>query len=172
MPPDVDQAMQTSFTNSFPGGTSQERGGTLVTDASGKVRVVNEGSGTSGTFSPNRNVGSTQTIIGTYHTHPYDASEGGHRGISMSGADINYAIYHNEPIYVDSGNKQFMIMPTSATSATSAQVNSTWDAEFQSQLASGASFQDASSAATNKTAQTYGMAYYEGDNGTLTKVSC
>lgn len=172
LPPEIDTAMQDSYTNSFPGGSSQERGGTLVRDGSGNVTVVNEGSGTSGTFSPDRNVARGQTIVGTYHTHPYDASEGGHQGVSLSGADIAYANRHNEPIYVDSGTKQFMIMPTTATSATDAQINNTWDTEYASQLGAGASIQDASAAATMLTAQTYGMAYYEGDNGTLTKVSC
>lgn len=172
LPADVNKSMQTSYGNSFPGGKSQERGGTLVKDSSGKIKVVNEKSGTSGTMSPDRNVGAGETIIGTYHTHPYDASEGGHKGVSLSGADIAYANSHQEPIYVDAGNKQFMLMPSKNTKATSAQINNDWDAEFQRRLAAGESMQDASAGATNHVAKKYDMAYYEGKNGTLKKVSC
>jgi hypothetical protein len=164
--------MKESYKNSFPGGKSQERGATLVQDNKGNIKVVNESSGTSGTFSPNRTVGSGEKIIGTYHTHPYDASEGGHTGVSFSGADIAYANHHKEPIYVDAGTKQFMIMPTQATNVSTATINSEWNTEFSNSLNSGKSITDASAEATNKIAKKYDMAYYEGKNGTLKRVSC
>jgi hypothetical protein len=165
--------MQNSFKNSFPGGKSQERGGTLVKDSSGNIKVVHESPGTTGTHSPNRAVGSGEKIIGTYHTHPYDASEGGHTGVSFSGADIAYANHHKEPIYVDAGSKQFMIMPTQETPAvTAATLNSEWNTEYGKQLKAGKSVPEASSIATNAVAKKYKMAYYEGKNGTLKRVSC
>ena len=170
-PASVNQSMHTSYSNSFPGGKSQERGGTLVRGADGQVRVVNESSGTTGTFSPNRSIGPTDQMMGTYHTHPYDPSEGGHQGVSFSGADIAYAAAHKEPIIVDAGNKQFMITPTQATTGTSASINSDWNAEFSKQLNAGASMQDASAAASKAVAKKYDMAYYEGKNGTFTRVT-
>jgi len=169
-PANVNQAMQTAYSNSFPGGKSQEQGGTLVRGADGQIRVVNERPGTSGFFSPNRIVGPTDQIIGTYHTHPYDSSEGGHVGVSFSGADIAYAAAHKEPILVDAGNQQFMITPTQATTGTSATINSDWNTEFSKQLSAGASMQDASKAASRAVARKYNMAYYEGTNGTFTRV--
>ena len=169
-PPAVIQAMQTSYSNSFPGGKSQERGGTIVRGADGQIRVVNEGAGTGGTFSPNRNVGPTDQLVGTYHTHPYDQSEGGHLGVSFSGADIANSATMNEPKLVDAGNKQFLLTPTQATTGTSAAIKSDWNAEFSKQSNAGASIQDASAAATKAVAQKYNMAYYEGTNGTFTRV--
>jgi hypothetical protein len=174
LPRHVHKAMQTSYEKSFPDGRSQERGGTLVRDAAGQVSVVHESSGTSGTFSPKRSVASGEQVIGTYHTHPYDESEGGHKGVSFSGADIAYAHHHQEPVYVDAGNKQFMITPTAATpSVSSATLNSDWDAEFSRLLGEeGKSLAEASQQATNTVAQRYNMAYYEGEDGVLKKVSC
>jgi hypothetical protein len=169
-PPAVIQTIQTSYSNSFPGGKSQERGGTIVRGADGQIRVVNEGPGTGGTFSPDRNVGPTDQLIGTYHTHPYDQSEGGHLGVSFSGADIANSATMNEPKIVDAGNKQFLLTPTQATTGTSAAIKSDWNAEFAKQSNAGASIQDASAAATKAVAQKYNMAYYEGTNGTFTRV--
>ncbi len=173
LPPDVNKAIQDGYKASFPKGKSQEHGGTLVKDSKGNIKVVNAGSGTSGTFSPNRTVGKGETIVGTYHTHPYDKSEGGHTGVSFSGADIAYAHYYKEPIYVDAGDKQFMITGTKSTpNVPHAEISSAWDKEFKKLLKSGKSMQDASAGATNAVAQKYNMAYYEGKNGTLKKVSC
>ena len=173
LPQQVNNSMQISYKNSFPGGKSQECGGTLVRDDKGNIQVVNEGSGTSGTFSPNRTVDSGQKIIGTYHTHPYDASEGGHKGVSFSGSDIAYASYYKESIYVDAGTKQFMIMPTQATPATNATtLKNEWNKEYGDLLKAGKSVPDASAEATTKLAKKYDIAYYEGTNGKLKRVSC
>jgi type VI secretion system secreted protein VgrG len=173
LPKNVNDAMQNSYSNSFPGGKSQERGATLIKDSSGNIGFVNEGTGTSGTFSPNRTVPAGDNVIGTYHTHPYDDSEGGYKGVSFSGADIYYADYHKEPIYVDAGTNQFMIMPTNETPAMDqATVQREWDAAFKAASDSGKGFAEASRAASNEIAKKYKMAYYEGCNGTLNKVSC
>ncbi|HEU4578777.1 MAG TPA: hypothetical protein VFS67_11020 [Polyangiaceae bacterium] len=169
-PPVVIQAMKTSYANSFPGGKSQERGGTIVRGADGQIRVVNEGTGTGGTFTPNRNVGPTDQLVGTYHTHPYDQSEGGHLGVTFSGADIANSATMKEPKLVDAGSKQFLLTPTQATTGTSAAIKSDWNAEYAKQLKAGASIQDASGAATRAVAKKYNMAYYEGTNGTFTRV--
>jgi hypothetical protein len=173
LPKDVNEAMQKSYKNSYPDGKSQERGATLVNDSSGAVKVVNEGTGTAGTFSPNRSVPAGDTVIGTYHTHPYDASEGGYKDVSFSDADIYYAQYYKEPIYVQSGDSQFMIMPTKATPAMDqATVKNEWNDEFKKAQNAGQKFPEASRTAANAIAKKYNMAYYEGRNGTLTKVSC
>ena len=169
-PPAVIQAMQTSYSNSFPGGKSQERGGTIVRGADGQIRVVNEGHGTGGGFSPDRNIGPTDQLVGTYHTHPYDQSEGGHLGVSFSGDDIANSATMKEPKLVDAGNKQFLLTPTQATTGTSAAIKSDWNAEYAKQTNAGASIQDASAAATKAVATKYNMAYYEGTNGNFTRV--
>jgi hypothetical protein len=170
LPPEINSAMQTSYQNSFPGGKSQERGGTLVQDKNGNLKVVNEATGTSGTFQPNRSVGADETIVATYHTHPYDQSEGGYKGVSFSGADIAYANRHHEPIYVDAGTKQFMIMPSKATTASATAIKDDWTADFNQELSAGKSMQDASAGASKKVAKKYDMAYYEGTNGSFTRI--
>jgi hypothetical protein len=171
LPPQLNTAMQTSYKNSFPGGKSQERGGTIVKDDHGNIKVVNEQSGTGGTYSANRNVAANETIIGTYHTHPYDKTEGGYQGVSFSGADIANSVYYKEPKYVDAGSKQFMLVPTQQTTGTSSEITRSWNSEYATLLKSGKSIQDASSGATKAVAKKFNLAYYEGTNGTLTRVS-
>jgi len=145
----------------------------MVKDSAGNIEIVNEGTGTSGTFSPNRVVGSDEKIIGTYHTHPYDQAEGGYQGVSFSGADINYANYYKEPIYVDAGTKQFMVIPTQETSSPKTDnLTSEWDKEFGDALNNGKSIQEASASASHTIAKKYKMAYYEGKNGELKKLGC
>jgi uncharacterized Zn-binding protein involved in type VI secretion len=170
LPNDINQEFQDSFKNSFPGGKSQEQGGTLVQDRDGKIKLVNKGSGTSGTFTPDLNVGPGQTVIGTFHTHPYDESEGGFKGVSFSGADIANSVTRQKPSYVDAGDKQFMIMPTKATPA--GDIRGDWQKELDAQLAAGKDLPEASRGAANTIAKKYKMAYYEGQNGELTRVSC
>ena len=170
LPKEVDESMQESFKNSFPGGKSQERGATLVKGLKGKIKVVHESAGDSGSFSPNRQVGFFQTIVGTYHTHPYDASEGGHKGVSFSGGDIAYSIHHDEPVVVDAGDKQFIIMPTKETPDVSSKtINDEWDAEFYNGLNAKKSMQEASADASKTMAKKYKMVYYDGDNGNFKK---
>ncbi|MBL8485089.1 MAG: hypothetical protein JNJ60_23035 [Rhodocyclaceae bacterium] len=169
LPSSVDKDFKKQYSDSFPQGKSQEHGGTLVTDSSGELKLINVGSGESGAFQPNRQVGADETIVGTMHTHPYDKSEGGHKGVSFSGADLGYAHYYKEPIYVDAGNKQFMIMPTDATPKDLdwQKLDDEWNESFKQKRQGGQSMQDASSEATTEMARKYDMAYYEGKDGKL-----
>ncbi len=171
LPANVNATMQKAFTNSFPNGKSQEQAGTLVRAADGTIQVVNEVSGSSGSVTPDRAVAASDTIVGTFHTHPYDASEGGHRGVSFSGGDIAYAKHFEEPVYVDAGDKQFMIMPTLATTATPAEINAEWNTEYtRLRQVEKQSIQDASASATEAVASKFGLAYYEGTSGLLDRV--
>ena len=174
IPKSVNDSMAQLWKNSFPGGKSQEQGGTIVQDDKGNVSVVNTGSGTGGTFSPNRTVGANQKVIGITHTHPYDASEGGYTGVSFSGADMSIAANQREPDYVQSGDKQFMIMPTDETPSNTdyQKMDDDQNARIAELQNSGKSLDEASRIAALETAKKYKMAYYEGSNGTLRKVSC
>jgi hypothetical protein len=174
LPRRVSDAMQKAVAGSFPGGRSLEHGGTLVQDGGGNVWVRGVGAGTSGSFTPDRTVaGAGERIIGTFHTHPYDASEGGHAGVSLCGADLGYAVHFKEPVYVDAGTHQFAVMPTQATPVLAPGVLAQdWEQEFSALLGAGKSLQDASSQASNAIARKYGLAYYEGSHGVLLKVGC
>src|SRR5579872_3351010 len=157
LPDNLNKAMQDGFKNSFPDGKSQEQGGAIVQDQAGAINVINIGSGTSGTFQPNRTIPSGETIIGTFHTHPYDVAEGDWKGVSFSGADINYARYYKEPIYVDAGSQQYMIMPTEET--PTGEIAGDWNKEWADQLKTGKEPPEASRVATNTIAKKYKMAY-------------
>ena len=169
--PNVNKAMQDAFGRSFPGGKSQEHGGTLVQDKDGNVTVVNEHAGTTGTLTQDRNVGPGQTIVGTYHTHPYDASEGGHKGVSFSDGDMANAAENNQPSLVDAGDKQFMVVPTAQTPPVDRdQTKKDWQAAFDQSRASGKTFPEATRDAAASVAKKNNMAYYEGQDGTLRRV--
>jgi type VI secretion system secreted protein VgrG len=174
IPKSVNDELGKLWGDSFPGGKSQEQGGTIVEDDKGNLSVVNTGSGDSGSFMPNRNVPSGQKVIGICHTHPYDESEGGYTGVSFSGADIAIAANEREPDYVQSGDKQFMIMPTDETpnNVDYDQLNKDQNARIKELTDSGKSLDEASRIAAKETAQKYKMAYYEGSNGVLDRVSC
>lgn len=165
--------MTQSFKDSFPSRKSQERGATLVRNAAGEIKVRNESSGTAGTFQPSRNVGRGETIVGTYHTHPYDASEGSHTGVGFSAADINYANHYKEQMYVDAGNRQFMVMPTQETPAIDyATLDKDWNDAFTASSVSGKTFEEATREASLNVAKKYKMAYFEGAKGSFQRLSC
>jgi hypothetical protein len=87
MADDVHAAITTAWSMSGHGGaTVSEHGGRIVTDSAAK-RAIRTGAGGSGSISlPAEQTG--DTTLGTFHTHPYSASEGSHLGISFSGGDI------------------------------------------------------------------------------------
>ena len=163
------------WNNSFPNGKSQEHGGTIVSDASGNLSMVNMGGGERGSFSPNFNVDPGQKIQGVFHTHPYDASEGGDTGVSLSGGDIGNLINdkRRQISVVQSGTDQFMCMRTGTTPASvnAGQLNRVQNARIaELQTVNGKSFSEASQIAARETAQAHGLAYYEGSNGVFQRV--
>jgi hypothetical protein len=155
---------------SFPNGAAQEQGGTLVLDAYGNIRIVNMKSGTSNSISYDFNVGSGNTVIGVFHTHPYDSGVTG----TFSGADIANLIndIRRSISIVQSGTEQFMLIKTDATptSVDSAELSKTYSARIAELRANGESFSDALKIAARETAQAYGLAYYEGSNGIFHRV--
>lgn len=178
IPKDVNQQMGELWNKSFPGGKSNEQGGTLVTDQDGKLKLINTSSGgsTSGTFRADEDVPSNVTMVGVFHTHPYDKSEGGHTAVSFSGADVANVINQSNRRMgiVQSGDTQFMIMKTQATPSTVDYntLNSEQNARIAQLRKEGKSFSEASREAAKETAQKYDMAYYEGKDGKLKRVSC
>jgi len=165
--------MQDAFANSFPGGNSKENGGTIVQDKDGNILVVNEGGAgsTSGTFSPDRNIAPDQTLVGTFHTHPYDESEGGHKGVAFSADDMANSVEQKEEKLVDAGDKQFMITPTDQTPPVDRdKMKKDWQDAFDKASGEGKSFPEASRAAAAEVARKNNMAYYEGEDGNLQRV--
>ena len=174
IPKEVNQSFDKLMGQSYPNGKSQEHGGIIVTDAHGSVSVINQRGGESGTFSPDRTLPAGCTEVGLFHTHPYDATEGGFTGVSFSGADIAIAADRSEPSYVQSGETQFLMLPTQKTpkNIDYDTLNDAQNKRIGELTDAGTPFSEASRMAANETAKKYGMAYYEGSHGVLNRVSC
>ncbi|AZS49445.1 type VI secretion system tip protein VgrG [Entomomonas moraniae] len=161
--------------NSFPGGKSQEFGGTFVKDTTtGEYSIINTKGGTTGSFAPDLNVPTGKEVAGIFHTHPYDATEGGYTGVSLSGGDAGYLINQKHSIMVaQSGTDQFMYMRTAATptSIDAIKLNNDQNTRMGELIATGKSFSEASKQAAQETAKMQGLAYYEGSGGKFTLVS-
>lgn len=177
--PDTQAVFNAQWKASFPGGTSKEQGATITFDKkAGTVSTENIGGtgSTSGSFSPDLNVKNPKTtgVLGIFHTHPYDKSEGGFTGVSLSGGDAGYMINGKQNIIVaQSGAKQFMYMRTAKTPASVdfTKLNDSQNARIAALVTKGYTFDAASRVAASETATKYGLAYYEGSNGTLTRVN-
>lgn len=174
------RALQGSFdqqwTDSFPGGSAKEQGGTLVFDkASGTIDMINIGGhgSTPGTFTPDYTIPdpSKTELLGVFHTHPYDS---GDTGISFSGADVAVMVNEDHPIIMaQSGDRQFVMMQTDQTPANIdyTAVNNAQNARITQLVGEGQSFADAASQASSELATKYNLAYYEGSNGQLSRIN-
>ena len=161
------------WANSFPGGVSQEQGGTIVSNGAGKLKLINTAGGTSGSFSPNLSVGANEKVEGIFHTHPYDLSEGGYTGVSLSGGDAGFLINGKQNLIVaQSGKEQFMYMRTDSTPdiVDSVSLNNAQNSRIAELLGKGSSFSDASKIAAQETAKSLGLGYYEGSGGVFSRV--
>ncbi|WP_161795050.1 hypothetical protein, partial [Arsukibacterium sp. MJ3] len=154
---------------SFPGGSAQEQGGTVAL-AGQQAILVNKGSGTAGSFTPNLAVTSRLSVVGTFHTHPYDE---GYVDVSLSGADAAYMINKGHKFIISqSGGGQFMYLRTSLTprNVDYNAVNASHNIRIGKAIMGGKSFSIASQMSAVETARQYNLAYYEGKNGLFKKV--
>jgi hypothetical protein len=175
-------ALQSQFSSlwrqSFPGGNSMERGGTIMSDRHGNLSLQNvDGTGgDSGHFQPNLTAKDpvNDKPIGTFHTHPYTKSEmGGPTGVSFSGADVAYLI--DRPIQflvVQSGKAQFLLMKTGQTQPS---VNPHLPGfeetdDIPKSQRNALKLPPASLAESIKFAKEYKLAFYRGENGHFTRV--
>ncbi len=174
----LEQTTQALRRQSYPGGRSNERGGTIVTDAQGELSIQNIGGlkSTKGSFTPNLTVTDPKKfrIIGTFHTHPYDRTEHSYNGVSFSGADFAVMILDHLTISIlRSGPRLFALINTAQAPATIDydKIDNDQNAAIKQMIKQGRTFQQASRILAEQIAPTYGMAYYQGLNGVLTRVS-
>lgn len=161
------------WANSFPRGKSQEHGGTIVSDATGNMRLTNTRGGKSGSFSPKLSTKGNESVEGIFHTHPYDESEGGFTGVSLSGGDAGYMINSQHKVIVaQSGRDQFMYMRTTTTpgSVDADALNNAQNNRISELVGSGTGFGAATEIAAEETARKYGLAYYKGQGGVFNRV--
>lgn len=173
LPTDINEQMRALWDQSFPGGRSQEFGGTLVRDADGNLLLINTGGGTAGTFQPNESVGPDHELIGVFHTHPYDETEGGATNVSLSGGDAAAFINGDNMVeIVQSGDGQFMYVRTGETpdNVDYNTLDNEQNQRVQELINGGESFDTASQIAARETAENNNMAYYEGREGVFRRV--
>ena len=186
LPAELKAGLDGAWADSFPSGKAQEQAGVLVRKADGSVewrRVVDGVSGnlTGGTasFDYGKLVGAGETLLAAAHTHPYDASEGGHTNVSFSGADLSRMAISTVPEtqhYMRSGDGVFMIAETpdfqklvtiTGEAKLQGEMNKTWNDTFAGATGT---IQERSDAATKAVAHQYHLDYYKGTGDTLTKV--
>jgi len=114
LPKELREAMEEAWKNSFPGGKSKEQGGVLYRNSDGTLGWVKATESTSGsTTIPYTKIPSGATALVGGHTHPYDASEGGHKGVMFSGPDVANLV--TDPVSVKTihaGDSYFVIAKT------------------------------------------------------------
>ncbi|QYE33003.1 hypothetical protein KZX46_02365 (plasmid) [Polymorphobacter sp. PAMC 29334] len=162
---------------SYPGGHAKEQGA-IFADASGHLSVQNIGglASTAGSFSPDLFAKDSAkfTLVGALHTHPYDRTEGSMNGVSFSGGDIAYQIIEQLILMiVQSGPRVFALLLTAETPRTVDynKLNDNQNARIQSGISKSRTFQQSSRVEAQIVASNYHMAYYQGMDGVLTRVS-
>ncbi len=171
-------AYQTMRRGSFPGKKAMERGATIVADGDGRLSIQNIGGlgSDAGSFTPNLTVANPAkyTVVGVFHTHPYDAAEGWVNGVSFSGADLAYLLENQHIMVVaQSGPRLFAALRTalSPQAVDYEATDSAQNAAIEALQAKGRTFQQASRIAAQAAAPGLGLAYYQGKQGVVTRVS-
>ncbi|MEW5857473.1 MAG: DUF4157 domain-containing protein [Cyanobacteriota bacterium] len=180
LPEELTEGMQEGWDKSLPDGKSQEQGGLLVKDKDGDYKWKPGKPGKSGSFSPNySDQDKDETLVGVGHTHPYDASEGGHTDVSFSGQDLARLVYVKDRIaVVQSGEGQFVASRTvefdkmleklddAGKKKMFDEMKKTYDDALSSAKGK---FQERVEAAVKAVCSKYHLVYYKGKNSKLTK---
>ena len=163
---------------SYPLGRSKEQGGTIVADSKGVLSIEHLGGAGSDyhSFSPNLVSSNPKKlrVVGIFHTHPYDRSQGSYNGVSFSGADIADLINYRYLIsIVQSGPRLFAMVRTmlSPIWLDLLRLNADQNTAIQSRAAKSHAFPQASRIEAQIAIPKYHLAYYQGLHGVLTRVS-
>jgi hypothetical protein len=143
-------------------GIVTEWGATLIV-AKEMLLLKNIVSGASSRVATSTEVETSETFVGTFHTHPYEDST---NGVAFSGADIASAINNRENIsLVQSGHKIFMLLRTERTprSVDVFNVEVAFQTMVLNAMVFGKSFVDAVFIANRRLCQIYGLALYAGE---------
>jgi len=176
VPAALDKKFDELWGKSFPGGRSQEFGGTLVRDTkTGELSLVNIGGGSSGAFTAvDRKVDAGKDIVGIFHTHPYSKAEGGYTNVSLSGGDVAYAAMKGDMVIIaQSGEGQYMVVKTAETptKVDFNKINDKANDRVAELMKGGTAYAEATRIAAKEAAVELKMAYYEGKDGDFKRVS-
>jgi hypothetical protein len=131
----IDQAWKDSF---LKDDKVTEQGASIIKTKDGKIEIRKAKPGNSGSL-PQANFpkpGKGETLVGTFHTHPYSKAEGGHKGVSFSAADITNFLDGSQGTvkYVGAGTHIFILTLDDAAKAKKAKpadVKKAWDDAFK-----------------------------------------
>jgi hypothetical protein len=182
----VDPAVQKKFEALFKehlaeGPKGNERGGTLVWAPSGKWALVNEGASKSGNFFlPNLKVPPDHSVVGSFHTHvqadKWARSSTGLSDVAPGGDDIAYMLDHkHDVVIVHAADKEFLLLRTDGTPANvdTDKIRREHKTELNAgTMANGRvhGSDEVTQRLAKEYAEKYGLAYYEGKNGTFNRV--
>ena len=180
LPKALDEGMQKAWKGSLPGGRAQEQGGLLVQKADGTQEFRPGKAGTAGSFTTNYgDVKPDEKVVAAAHTHPYDKTEGLHTGVPFSGQDLSIAAMRpNEVHTVQSGDKQFAAVASKELRDRVATLDDAGRKALRTEMKD--KFNTALGAATGDfparvdeavrtIAREYGIGYYAGTDGLLTR---
>jgi hypothetical protein len=177
LPKEFSEGLAEAYDESFPGGHSQEQIGLLVQKNDGAYAWKRSATpGDSGSATPNySDLGADERLIAVAHTHPYDKSEGGHKGVSFSADDLFRLVQVDERMaIVNAGTKEFVAVKTAEwdtmVSGLDAQgkqdlmdeMEALWDKTFK---ATNGKLAVRADAATKAVCEKYHLLYYSGDVG-------
>lgn len=180
LPKALDDGMQKAWKGSLPGGRAQEQGGITVQKPDGTYEFRAGKPGTAGAFTTNYgDVKPGEKVVAAAHTHPYDKTEGNYTGVPFSGPDLANAVSHPDVVRtVQSGDKQFAAVPSTEFRARVAglddagksKLRTEMNAHFESTFAAATGdFPSRVDAAVRAVSREYGLGYYAGTNGLLTR---
>jgi hypothetical protein len=177
LPKEFSEGLEDAYDESFPSGSSQEQSGILVQKPDGSFAWKrNATPGTSGSAEINYDDRAPgERAIATAHTHPYDEKEGGHKGVSFSGADLSTMVDEQERIgVVNAGSKEFVAVKTKEWDTMVAalddqgkddlrdEIDALWDKKFKGTWGS---LQRKAETATKAVCEKYHLLYYAGKVG-------
>lgn len=169
---------QAQWRASFPGGRSKEQGGTIVADKDGNFSVQHLGGKSSAAgeidYILNATDPSRFTVVGTFHTHPYDKTEGSLTGMAFSGGDVGLMMNRTDLLMqvLQAGPNLFVHIKTAMTpkGVNQMALHAAVNKQFEALKAVGHSEQEASRIVNRRMTGKGGIAYYEGANGVATRV--
>lgn len=163
----------------LPGGKVKEQGGTLVADKDGNFSLQQLGGRGSSSEEFLYNLSTTDptkfTVIGTFHTHPYPNEPATFSGGSFSGGDIGLTLVDSSVIFsvMLSHGALFAHLQTagSPTNIPQMTMHRAVKAHVATLEKGGMTFEAALREANRRASAAARLAYYEGANGVVTKIS-
>lgn len=129
--------MNKAWTKSFKKDGSVREVGAAIVKMGDVISTKNEKEGGSGSISIDMRVVTGESLLGSFHTHPYSKTEGSHTGVAFSGPDIANLAGGDQGSYklIEAGTKRFALEVKDAAKfeafAKSHDIKKMWDDKFK-----------------------------------------